>query len=149
MTSELDAAGLRLERFFTDPDTLFGLSSPRFGRVLRRMRLEGIGAIVSGGASGLGEATARALVERGAKVAIVDVQDDKAKALAEELGDATIAVHGDVTKEDEVEAAVAAAVEAFGGIRVRGRLRRRRLGGARRQQGRARPAAAVRDRRSG
>jgi NAD(P)-dependent dehydrogenase (short-subunit alcohol dehydrogenase family) len=81
------------------------------------MRLEGIGAIVSGGASGLGEATTRALVERGAKVAIADLQDDKAKALADELGDATIAVHCDVTKEDEVAAAVAAAVDSFGGIR--------------------------------
>jgi NAD(P)-dependent dehydrogenase (short-subunit alcohol dehydrogenase family) len=82
------------------------------------MRVEGIGAIVSGGASGLGEATARALTERGAKVAIADVNDDKAGALAEELGDAAIAVHCDVTDESEVEAAVAAAVDAFGGIRL-------------------------------
>jgi len=81
------------------------------------MKLNGIGAVVSGGASGLGEATTRLLVERGARVAIADVNDDKAQALAGDVGDSAIAVHCDVTAEDEVEAAVAAAVEAFGSIR--------------------------------
>jgi NAD(P)-dependent dehydrogenase (short-subunit alcohol dehydrogenase family) len=81
------------------------------------MDLNGTGTIVSGGASGLGEATVRALAERGAKVAIADVNDEKAQALADELGDGAIAVHCDVTAEDEVKAAVDAAVEAFGSIR--------------------------------
>jgi NAD(P)-dependent dehydrogenase (short-subunit alcohol dehydrogenase family) len=81
------------------------------------MELNGIGAFISGGASGLGEATARALVERGAKVAIADVNDEKAEALASELGDAALALHCDVTSEDEVKEAVDAAVEAFGGLR--------------------------------
>jgi len=81
------------------------------------MDLNGTGTIVSGGASGLGEATARALAERGAKVAIADVNDEKAEALAGELGDSAVAVHCDVTAEDEVKAAVDAAVEAFGSIR--------------------------------
>ena len=81
------------------------------------MELNGIGAFISGGASGLGEATARALVERGAKVAIADVNDDKAEALAGELGDSALALHCDVTSEDEVKQAVDSAVEAFGELR--------------------------------
>jgi NAD(P)-dependent dehydrogenase (short-subunit alcohol dehydrogenase family) len=81
------------------------------------MDLNGIGTFISGGASGLGEATARALVERGAKVAIADVNDEKAEALAGELGDSALALHCDVTSEDEVKAAVDASVEAFGGLR--------------------------------
>jgi NAD(P)-dependent dehydrogenase (short-subunit alcohol dehydrogenase family) len=82
------------------------------------METKGIGAFVSGGASGLGEATARALVERGARVAIADVNDEKAEALAGELGEAAIAVHCDVTSEEEVQAAVDEAVEAFGELRL-------------------------------
>jgi NAD(P)-dependent dehydrogenase (short-subunit alcohol dehydrogenase family) len=82
------------------------------------MDINGIGAFVSGGASGLGEATTRALAERGARVAIADVNDDKASALADELGDAAIAVHCDVTSEEETQAAVGAAVEAFGSLRL-------------------------------
>ncbi len=80
------------------------------------MDLNGAGAFIAGGASGLGEATARALAERGARVAIADVNDEKAAALAGEL-DGAIWTHADVTSEDEVEAAVAKAVEEFGGIR--------------------------------
>jgi NAD(P)-dependent dehydrogenase (short-subunit alcohol dehydrogenase family) len=82
------------------------------------MEINGIAAFVSGGASGLGEATARALVGQGARVAIADVNDDKAQALVAELGDAAIAVHCDVTSEQETQAAVDAAVEAFGELRL-------------------------------
>ena len=82
------------------------------------MRLDGIGAFISGGASGLGEATARLLVERGARVAIADLNDEKAEALAAELGDAAHAFHADVTDEAEVEAAVAGAREALGELRL-------------------------------
>ena len=70
------------------------------------MDLQGIGALVSGGASGLGEATTRLLVERGARVAVADVHDEKAEALASELGDPVVALHCDVTSEDEVGEAV-------------------------------------------
>jgi len=49
------------------------------------MRIEGAGAIVVGGASGLGGATARALAERGAPVVLADVQADKGEALAGEI----------------------------------------------------------------
>jgi NAD(P)-dependent dehydrogenase (short-subunit alcohol dehydrogenase family) len=79
------------------------------------MDLQGAGTIVAGGASGLGAATARLLAERGAHVAIADLNEDGANALAEELGG--VAFKTDVTDEAEVEAAVAGAVEAFGGIR--------------------------------
>lgn len=82
------------------------------------MKLDGIGAFISGGASGLGEATARLLVERGARVAIADVNDEKANALATELGDSAHAFHADVTDEGEVEAAVAGAREALGELRL-------------------------------
>ena len=81
------------------------------------MDLQGVGTIVSGGASGLGGATVRELVARGARVAILDRDADKANALAAELGDATLACPGDVTNEEEVQTAVDGAVEAFGGIR--------------------------------
>jgi len=82
------------------------------------MNLDGIGVFVSGGASGLGEATSRLLVQRGARVAIADVNDEKAEALASELGDAAHAFHVDVTDEAQVEAAVAGALEALGELRL-------------------------------
>src|SRR5829696_5638046 len=78
------------------------------------MDLQGAGTIVAGGASGLGAATARLLAERGARVAIADLNEDGANALADELGG--VAFKTDVTSEDEVRAAVDGAVEAFGGI---------------------------------
>jgi 3-hydroxyacyl-CoA dehydrogenase/3-hydroxy-2-methylbutyryl-CoA dehydrogenase len=82
------------------------------------MDLNGIGAFVSGGASGLGEATTRELVARGARVAIADVNDAKAEALAGELGDAAHPFHADVTDEAEVQAAVEGAVRALDGLRL-------------------------------
>src|SRR3954449_2476939 len=82
----------------------------------RAMRIEGSGAIVVGGASGLGEATARALASRGAHVVIADVNEDKGNALGDELG--VDFVKADVTKPDEVEAAVAQAAQADGGLRI-------------------------------
>ena len=81
------------------------------------MKLDGIGALVAGGASGLGAATARELTARGARVAVVDRDGDRAAALAEEL-EGAVAHQADVTEEAEVEAAVAAAVEALGGLRM-------------------------------
>jgi NAD(P)-dependent dehydrogenase (short-subunit alcohol dehydrogenase family) len=79
------------------------------------MELEGTGALVVGGASGLGAATARLLAEKGARVAIADLDGEKAQALAGEIGGAGF--KADVTNEGEVEAAVRDAVEAVGGIR--------------------------------
>ena len=73
------------------------------------MELNGTSAIVTGGASGLGEATARLLTQRGAKVVVADLQDDKGELLAKELGGTF--VHTDVANPDDVIAAVEAAKE--------------------------------------
>lgn len=81
------------------------------------MDLRDAGAMVAGGASGLGAATATALAQRGARVAIADLDGDRAQQLADELGGDAIAFKADVTNEAEVEAAVAGAVEAFGSLR--------------------------------
>ncbi len=80
------------------------------------MKIEGSGALVSGGASGLGEATVRRLHEAGAKVVIADVNPEKGEPLAEELGAAF--VQCDVREEDQVQAAVDKAAEADGGLRI-------------------------------
>lgn len=82
------------------------------------MDLNGAGAFISGGASGLGEATARLLVEQGARVAIADLNDEKAGDLASELGENAVAIHCDVTDEREVQAAVEHAVDSLGGLRL-------------------------------
>jgi 3-hydroxyacyl-CoA dehydrogenase/3-hydroxy-2-methylbutyryl-CoA dehydrogenase len=82
------------------------------------VRIEGTGAIVVGGASGLGEATARALHDRGAEVTIADVNAEKGEALAQELGDRAAFAACDVTDEQQVEAAVQRAAQSAGGLRV-------------------------------
>jgi NAD(P)-dependent dehydrogenase (short-subunit alcohol dehydrogenase family) len=68
------------------------------------MELSGIGALVAGGASGLGEATARELSSRGARVTVADLNEERGGALAAELGGGF--VRADVTDEAEVQAAV-------------------------------------------
>jgi NAD(P)-dependent dehydrogenase (short-subunit alcohol dehydrogenase family) len=81
------------------------------------MNIEGSGALVVGGASGLGEATARRLHGSGATVTIADVNADKGEALASELGAAFVAC--DVREEEQVQAAVEAAAQAAdGGLRI-------------------------------
>jgi len=82
------------------------------------MRIEGTGALVVGGASGLGEATARALHERGAQVLVADLDSDRGEALAAELGERARFVAADVTRAEQLEAAVAAAAQAPGGLRI-------------------------------
>jgi len=83
-----------------------------------RKDLSGAGALVTGGASGLGAATARALAARGAKVAVIDRDGDRAAGLAAELGGAARSFAADVTDEAQLRAAVEGAAEAFGGLRV-------------------------------
>lgn len=73
------------------------------------MEISGSGALVTGGASGLGEATARHLHERGAIVTVFDRDAERAAALATELGDRARAVAGDVTSEDDTQRAIEAA----------------------------------------
>ena len=79
-------------------------------------RFEGAVALVTGGASGIGEATVRALVAEGAKVVIADLQADRGEALAAELGDVASFCQTDVTNEDDVAAAIALAVENYGAL---------------------------------
>jgi NAD(P)-dependent dehydrogenase (short-subunit alcohol dehydrogenase family) len=80
------------------------------------MEIAGSSALVAGGASGLGEATVRALHERGAIVTIADVNAEKGNALAEELGLQFVSC--DVREEDQVQAAVEQAARVEGGLRV-------------------------------
>lgn len=72
-------------------------------------KFSGASAIVSGGAGGLGEATVRRLHAEGLGVVIADLAADKGKALADELGERTVFVSTDVTSEDSVNEAIAAA----------------------------------------
>jgi NAD(P)-dependent dehydrogenase (short-subunit alcohol dehydrogenase family) len=76
------------------------------------MELNGIGALVAGGASGLGEATARELAARGARVTVADLNEERGAALAGEIGGAFAAA--DVTDEAQVQAAV----ESVEGLRL-------------------------------
>ena len=80
------------------------------------MEIAGAAALVSGGASGLGRATAKALAEAGAKVALLDIDGAAAETAAKELGGLGLAC--DVTKADAVEGAVAAARDKHGPARI-------------------------------
>jgi NAD(P)-dependent dehydrogenase (short-subunit alcohol dehydrogenase family) len=75
-------------------------------------------ALISGGASGLGLATAKAFVDAGGRVVILDLESSGGAAAAQELGDAALFAAADVTDEGQVREAVAAAVQAFGGVHV-------------------------------
>jgi len=77
-------------------------------------RLDGKVVIVTGAARGTGEATARLLVEHGARVLLGDVLDDRGKPVAEALGDAALYTHLDVTNEADWEEAVALAESRLG-----------------------------------
>lgn len=80
------------------------------------MELQGLAALVTGGASGLGEATARQLAKEGARVAILDIQLERAQAIAAEIGG--LALHCDVTSAESATKAIAAARAAHGVARV-------------------------------
>ena len=79
------------------------------------MDITGASAIVTGGASGIGAASARLLAARGAKVVVADLQEDKGTALADEIGGAFCKV--DVTKTDDIINAVEMA-KSIGPVRV-------------------------------
>ena len=80
------------------------------------MEVRGSSFIVTGGASGLGAASARMIVDGGGRVVIADLKDDEGHALASQLGDASTFVRTDVTDEASGKAAVAVALGAFGGL---------------------------------
>ncbi len=82
------------------------------------MKIENQTAVVSGGASGLGEATVRLFVENKAKVLIIDQDAARGEQLQQELGDQVLFVQTDVRDENQVQEAVRKAYETFGAIHV-------------------------------
>ncbi|RQP26571.1 SDR family NAD(P)-dependent oxidoreductase [Piscinibacter terrae] len=80
------------------------------------MKIEGLSALVTGGGSGLGAATARELARQGAKVAVLDVNAQGAQQVAEEIGG--LACPCDITSADSVQTAIAMAAERHGPARV-------------------------------
>ncbi len=82
------------------------------------MDIKGKTAIVTGGASGLGEATARLYAQLGARVAIFDLDEARGKAIAKELGDQVIYCQVNVVDESSIKTAIAATVDAFGAVHI-------------------------------
>ena len=81
-------------------------------------RVAGKVALISGGARGMGAAHAELLVAEGASVVIGDILDEEGEATAARLGDSVRFVHLDVTKPEDWDAAVRAAVDGFGGLDI-------------------------------
>lgn len=77
-------------------------------------KLDGKVAVITGGVSGIGKATTRLFIEEGARVVIADIEDDRGRSLAEELGANAIYLHTDVSQEPDVKAAIDLASEKFG-----------------------------------
>jgi NAD(P)-dependent dehydrogenase (short-subunit alcohol dehydrogenase family) len=85
------------------------------------MGVEGLRFVITGGATGIGEATARLAATKGAKVMVSDVNDEGGEAVAQAIrddGGEAAYQHCDVTDPEQVEALMAAAADAFGGIDV-------------------------------
>jgi NAD(P)-dependent dehydrogenase (short-subunit alcohol dehydrogenase family) len=82
------------------------------------MNTKGCVAMITGGASGLGEATVRYLVERGAKVSILDIDANRGEKIARELGKDVVFCRTDVTDEGSVQTAIDATMKTFGAIHV-------------------------------
>ncbi len=82
------------------------------------MKIQDARAVITGGASGLGHATARHLLAQGARVALLDVQEEAGRAAAAALGPDVAFLRCDVTAETEVEAAMAEAQRHLGGLNL-------------------------------
>ncbi|MCB1628555.1 MAG: SDR family NAD(P)-dependent oxidoreductase [Xanthomonadales bacterium] len=82
------------------------------------MQLNEVRAVVSGGASGLGFAAAQRLIDGGARVALLDINDEQGAESARELGRNAIYLHADVTSESGIVDSLAAAMKELGGINV-------------------------------
>lgn len=80
------------------------------------MKLSSAKAVISGGASGLGLATAQAVIEAGGHAVILDVNDEQGASSADALGDNALFIHADVSNEDDVRSACEKAAEFMGGI---------------------------------
>ncbi|KVI09644.1 xanthoxin dehydrogenase [Cynara cardunculus var. scolymus] len=81
-------------------------------------RLLGKVALVTGGATGIGESIVRLFHKHGAKVCVVDIEDDLGQQLCRTLGDTACFIHGDVTIEDDVSRAVDFSVANFGTLDI-------------------------------
>ncbi len=81
-------------------------------------RLDGKTALITGSARGIGRGFAEAYVAEGAQVAIADVNLEAAQQTAREIGNAACAVHMDVTRQDSIDAAIAAVVAKFGTLDI-------------------------------
>ncbi|XP_073099137.1 momilactone A synthase-like [Elaeis guineensis] len=89
------------------------------GIIFGTVSLEGKVALITGGASGIGEATAKIFTRHGARVMIADVQDDKGRAFCESLGSSVASyIHCDMTDESHVRDAVDAAVSRHGKLDI-------------------------------
>ena len=77
-------------------------------------RLDGKVAVITGGSSGIGEATVRLFTEEGACIVIGDILDERGQSLADALGKNVIYQHTNVTREEDIESLVSSAVEKFG-----------------------------------
>ncbi|XP_060198020.1 short-chain dehydrogenase reductase ATA1 [Lycium barbarum] len=93
-----------------------GKTEDTSGQMLSPKRLRGKVAVITGGARGIGAATARVFAENGAHVVIADILDELGESLAESIGGRY--VHCDVSKEEEVESAVQLAVEWKGRLDI-------------------------------
>ena len=82
------------------------------------MRLSGKTAFITGAARGIGFEFAKAYVREGARVAIADINIERAQSAAAEIGDAAIAVEIDVSNQESIDRAVALAADALGGIDI-------------------------------
>ena len=82
------------------------------------MKIQNARAVITGGASGLGQATARHLIAQGARVVLLDVQAEQGRAAAEALGRNAHFVRCDVASETEVDAAMAAAAQRLDGLNL-------------------------------
>lgn len=82
------------------------------------MKIQNARAVITGGASGLGQATARHLIAQGARVVLLDVQEEQGRAAAEALGRNAHFVRCDVASETEVDAAMAAAAQRLDGLNL-------------------------------
>ena len=86
--------------------------------MINTQRLAGKTALITGAARGIGRGFSERFVREGARVAITDIDLDAAQKTASEIGDAAIALHIDVSDQDSIEACVAGAVDAIGGIDI-------------------------------
>ncbi|MBN9053131.1 MAG: L-iditol 2-dehydrogenase [Rhizobiales bacterium] len=81
-------------------------------------RLEGKSALITGSARGIGRAFAEAYVREGARVAIADINIERAQATASEIGPAAYAVQMDVTRQESIDAAIGTCVKEAGGLDI-------------------------------